>query len=147
MKRGFIDLEVAMTFFLGLMLVATGFSMYRVWATGQAASPSSSQWSEICQNGLDQLNQDLKYAQLLRVASDTLEVRLPDNRSLTFRFENEQLSKVSSTGETQVLFGKVQSGNFIQSQRFPKLISLLILSKDQMNYPFFTSFTLRGTEP
>lgn len=144
MRKGFIDYEWATTFLIALMFVATGFSVFRLWNAETATPENPNQWLEACQNCLDRMNADIKFAQQMRISSETLDITRPDGKAVTYQVAGDSLKRLENGGTETLLMKGLQSGLFSADPKLKGFVSVLLLSNDKMAMPFFTSFAARG---
>jgi len=139
-RHGFLDMERALILFLVVMALGAVVASYRIWTYDRPSADPVDSWLNACQSCLRQLNHDLKFSRLLNLASDSVHLENAAGQEIVLAFSGEMLIRSDTSSGKKILLSNVARGWFASHPRIPNLVSIVLLSKNRQDLPFFTSF-------
>jgi hypothetical protein len=139
-RFGFLDMEKALVLFLIVMALGAVVASYRIWSYDRPSAGPADSWLNACQSCLLRLNQDLKYSRLVSLASDSVCVETPAGKEILFQFSGGMLIRSEGKAGKNILLSNIEKGFFSPHPSIPRLISVVMTSKNRQDLPFFTSF-------
>jgi len=142
MRKGFFEFDMVVLLFMIGILAATVFVVYRIFTFGNINTENFNPWLESCNSSLEQLSRDMRFGKKIEISEKTLEISTPEEGMTTYSI-SDKLIRRDSSGKEQILMTNLKQGLFSPHPNLSGLVTVLCISQDPMDMPFFTSFSLR----